>query len=353
MSLASASPVKWFVERPANSPSARPGGRAPRDLWARAAGLLLRALGVFNWRHGAEAAKRQPTVLRIADALGREAGRIRFLDDLSPPPPAPRVPDLASFLAADLAAIWIGHATLLLRIGGRTILTDAVFSTRVGISLVFATLGPRRLQRPAMTVAQLPPLDLILSSHAHFDHLDRPSLWRLARRFRDVPIVAATGTRDLINDLGYRRVSEMAWGDSINAGGLQVSPVAVRHWGPRVFYDNWRGYNAYLVERNGQRVIFGADTALTDSFRGVGPVDLMAVGIGAYDPYIAAHASPEQAWQMAMDAAARRVLPMHHSTFRLSHEPMDEPIRRLLAAAGGERHRVVAQRVGDTWSERR
>ena len=320
-----------------------------RDVAEQTARLLLRPLGVVNWRRGADVLKRRPLALQLADRLGRETGRLRFLDTLAPPPPAPRVPDVARLLSATLAAAWLGHATLLLRVGGKTILTDPVFSDRVGLGLLFATLGPRRHQRPALTVEQLPPIDLILSSHAHFDHLDRPSLWQLSRRFRHVPVIAAAGTADLIQDLGFSDIRELPWGQKTSAAGLEITAVPVKHWGPRVFHDNWRGYNAYLIESNEHRVLFGGDTADTDIFAGLGPLDLMAVGISAYDPFIAAHATPEQAWAMAQSAGARHVLPMHHTTFRLSREPMDEPLRRFLAAAGEERHRVVARRVGDLW----
>ena len=309
---------------------------------------LARAARV-DWRVGADAAKRRPLVLKLADKLGREEGRVRFLDHLADLPPAPRRPDVARLLAADLAAAWLGHATLLLRVGGRTILTDPVFSPRVGVSLLFATIGPKRFQRPALSIDELPPIDLILSSHAHFDHLDRPSLWRLSRRFRDVPVLAAAGTADLLEDLGFRAVRELKWEGRADVADLRVSAVPVTHWGPRVFFDNWRGYNGYLIESPRHRLLFGGDTAMTDAFAGIGPVDLMAVGIGAYNPYIAAHASPEQAWAMAEMAGARHVLPMHHATFKLSHEPMAEPLARFLAAAGGDAHRVVARRVGDLW----
>lgn len=331
-----------------------------RDVAAETARMLMRPARLLNWRRGANAAKRQPTLLRIADRLGRDPGRTRFLDQLSPPPPAPRRPDIARFLAADLAAAWLGHATLLLRIGGKTILTDPVFSHRIGVGLLFATIGPKRRQRPALTIDELPPIEFILSSHAHFDHLDRPSLWRIARRFGGTPVIAAAGTSDLFDDLGFGEIVELDWKQQTQIAGLKIAAVPVKHWGPRVFYDDWRGFNAYLIEatapRTGQaietagaRVLFGGDSAHTDVWRGLGPLDLLAVGISAYDPFIAAHASPEQAWEMSESAGALRVLPMHHTTFKLSHEPMDEPLRRLLAAAGDQAHRIVARQVGDLW----
>lgn len=302
----------------------------------------------LNWRTGADAAKRRQLVLKLADRLGRETGRVRFLDHLVAVPQSRR-PDLSGWEHADLAACWIGHATMLLRVGGRTILTDPVFHPRVGVGLVLATVGPLRHQQPALPIVRLPKIDLILLSHAHFDHLDRPSLHALSRRFPGTPLVCAKGTRDLVEDLAFGPVTELAWEESIRVAGVTISAVPVTHWGPRVFYDNWRTYNAYLIEGTGHRVLFGGDTAHTDTFQAIAPVHLLCVGIGAYDPYIAAHATPEQAWAMAQLAGARHIAAMHHSTFRLSHEPMNEPIRRLLDAAGAQSNRIVIRRVGDAW----
>jgi L-ascorbate metabolism protein UlaG (beta-lactamase superfamily) len=99
-----------------------------------------------------------------------------------------------------------------------------------------------------------------------------------------------------------------------------------------------------------RRILYGGDTAYQEHFRDVGKVDLAILGISAYDPFIQAHATPEQAWQMAGHVGADFVLPMHHSTFRLSHEPMHEPIERLLAAAGRDEQRVVVREIGDLWA---
>lgn len=289
-------------------------------------------------------------MLRLADRLGRGTGRFRVVDRLTPPPPARYTPDLTNWSRHDLAAVWLGHATVLLRVGGKTVLTDPVLSHRVGLGLGLVTGGPRRLVAPALAVKQLPPLDLILISHAHFDHLDRPTLMRLPKT---VPVVAARHTADLIADLGFP-VTELAWGDAATVAGLRVTAHPVKHWGARTFYDRHRGYNAYLIE-TGQtpprrRVLYGGDTAYHDAFAALAPVDLAILGIGAYDPYVAAHATPEQAWDMARQCRAAHVLPMHHSTFRLSHEPAGEPMQRLLAAAGTDAAKVVVRDVGQQWA---
>lgn len=274
---------------------------------------------------------------------------MRVLDRLNPPVAAPRKPDLTNWDQLDLAAAWIGHATILLRIGGMTVLTDPVFASRVGIGLGLFTGGPRRRVAPALSIRELPKIDLLLISHAHFDHLDRPTLVRLPRH---TPIVTAHHTRDLLTDLGFRTIDEMRWGESLTLGPLRLTAHEVNHWGARTFYDHHRGYNAYTLEAGRRRVLFGGDTAYHEGFREIGRVDLAILGIGAYDPYVRVHATPEQAWAMAGHVRAGHVLPMHHSTFRLSSEPLAEPMERLMTAAGRDADRIVIREVGGMWAAR-
>lgn len=301
----------------------------------------------FTWRQITDLVKHRRLAMRAADLLGRGRGRLRLFDDMNPPARPELTPDLSDWEQRDLSAVWIGHATVLLRLGGMTILTDPVFCTRVGLGMGLMTVGPRRMHAPAIGIRQLPKLDLILVSHAHFDHLDRPSLIRLSK---NTPVIAANRTSDLIRDLGFRSVTELRWGESARLGDIRVTAQEVKHWGARTFYDKDRGFNAYLLEAGKRKVLYGGDTAYHEGFRSLSRVDLAILGIGAYNPYVAAHATPEQAWQMADHCHADHVLPMHHSTFRLSHEPMHEPIERLLSAAGRLVDRVVATQVGASWS---
>jgi L-ascorbate metabolism protein UlaG (beta-lactamase superfamily) len=300
----------------------------------------------MSWRTYTDRLKHKPLALRLADWLGRGRGRMRWLDSLSPAPTARLKPDLSNWETLPLAAAWIGHSTVLLRLGGKTILTDPVFSNRVGLGMGLLTVGPLRKFAPALKISELPPLDLILISHSHFDHLDRPSLSKLPKQ---TPVVTAWKTRDLIADLGFRQVTELKWGESITLGELNVQAHEVRHWGARTFYDTHRGYNSYFLAANGRRVLYAGDTAYCECFRGAGRVDLAIFGISAYNPYIQAHATPEQAWEMAGHLPADRILPMHHGTFRLSHEPMEEPIARMLAVAGSQADRIVVREIGGMW----
>jgi L-ascorbate metabolism protein UlaG (beta-lactamase superfamily) len=302
-----------------------------------------------SWRTITDRAKKSDLTLRIADHLGRGTGRFRVLDRVKPPQAAVVQPDLSRWNEHELAAAWIGHATILMRIAGMTILTDPVFSSRVGLGLGLITGGPRRLIAPALSMRELPPIDLLLISHAHFDHLDRPTLARLSKK---IPVITAHHTSDLIRDLGFASVTELRWGESTVVGSLKISAQEVVHWGARTFYDQHRGFNAYLLEGANRRVLYGGDSAYHEGFKSignVGNVDLAAIGIGAYNPYIRAHANPEQAWAMGEMARAQYLLPMHHSTFRLSHEPDGEPLERLLAAAGSDVDRVVIRQIGGMW----
>jgi L-ascorbate metabolism protein UlaG (beta-lactamase superfamily) len=180
------------------------------------------------------------------------------------------------------------------------------------------------------------------------DHTDRGTLRLFAR---GTPVLVQSGNSDLVRR--FHDVQELSWGQSIELNGLRIEATEVRHWGARMITDRHRGYGGYLLQRNGRSVLFAGDTAYTDALtplRRRGPIDLAILPIGAYDPWIANHASPEQAWLMFQQLGAQFVMPVHHSTFRLSREPIDEPIRRLLAAAGEERWRVATTEVGGTWS---
>jgi L-ascorbate metabolism protein UlaG (beta-lactamase superfamily) len=299
------------------------------------------------WKQFTDLCKRKPIALQLAAQLGRGRGHFRWLDQINPPQPAPLIPDLKDWENRDLSAVWIGHATVLLRLEGMTILTDPVMANRVGLGYWLGTLGPRRHAAPALKIRQLPPIDLLLISHAHFDHLDRQSLWQLPKK---MPVIAASNTLDLIRDLGFKDTTELRWGEKTRLRNLTITAREVSHWGARTFIDKHRGYNAYLIESTRRKMLYGGDTAYHTRFQDLNKIDLAIFGIGAYDPYIAAHATPEQAWEMANHARATHILPMHHSTFRLSHEPMEEPMQRMLEAAGRDTDRIIIRQIGQTWT---
>jgi L-ascorbate metabolism protein UlaG (beta-lactamase superfamily) len=247
-----------------------------------------------------------------------------------------------------LHAAWIGHSTVLIRIDGFTILTDPVFSTRIGIEVGRVVVGMKRLVYPAVNPEEFPIPDLILLSHAHMDHLDKPTL-RMLENPRTM-VVTASATSDLLRVNRFKSVQELKWGESCQAGAAKIRAFEVQHWGARTRTDVHRGYNGYLIEAGRHRVVFGGDTAYTETFRTVRsakPVDLAIMPIGAYNPWLHAHCNPEQALAMANDAGAEFVLPVHHKTIKLSSEPTPEPIERLVAACGASPDRVATHEIGD------
>ena len=193
---------------------------------------------------------------------------------------------------------------------------------------------------------------MILISHAHFDHLDKPTLRRLAKP--TTQLLTAAGTSALIPK-GFGEVRELPWESEIEIRGVKFRAVKPVHWGARLTLDRHRGYNSYIIDAPDRRVLFAGDTAYTDVYsqlRGKDrPLDLAIFGIGAYDPWIHAHANPEQVWEMYTQSGAKYLMPMHHSTFKLSDEPLDEPLKRLLTVAGNYQSRIVAHSLGQIWSD--
>jgi L-ascorbate metabolism protein UlaG (beta-lactamase superfamily) len=261
--------------------------------------------------------------------------------------PVPHRPDPRLWPDSGLHIAWLGHSTVLIKVDGTTILTDPVFSTRVGLNLGPMTLGLKRITEPALKILQIPKPDLILLSHAHMDHLDVPSLRDLESK--RTLVITARKTSDLFRADRYSQVRELGWGERTRAGAAEVRAFEVNHWGARMRSDTYRGYNGYLIEVGRYRILFGGDTAITSTFRGLRtsrPFDLAVMPIGAYNPWIHFHCTPEQAWGMGNDAGAEFFVPVHHQTFQLSREPFYEPIERFRTAAGNHADRVAIGALG-------
>ena len=280
---------------------------------------------------------------RAAPAFFREISREYSRES----EPAPHHPDPKQWGDSGLHAAWLGHSTVVLKIAGFTIVTDPVFSSRVGLGFGPVTVGIKRLVEVAAPISKLPSVDLILLSHAHMDHFDLPSLRAL--QGRRTQVVTAWETANLLRPRRYAAVHELRWNQSVEVGPARVQAFQVEHWGARMRSDVFRGYNGYLVDVHGYRFLFGGDTAYTPSFKRLRTnqrLHLAIMPIGAYDPWIRVHCNPEQAWSMANDAGAEYVLPVHHQTFKLGREGRMEPIERLLTAASAEPERVVLQEIG-------
>ncbi|RNB58180.1 MBL fold metallo-hydrolase [Brevibacillus gelatini] len=250
---------------------------------------------------------------------------------------------------------WIGHSTILLNVYGTKILTDPVLGEKLGLRIAgIVHVGPRRFTPPALDADEIGSVDLILLSHAHMDHVDLPTLRRLAHP--STHVITASNTGKLLRRMPFASCKELAPGQAITTeDGVTVTAISVRHWGNRFPWNHDYGYNGYVIEKNGVRILYPGDTAymsmehLPQKF---GQFDLVFMPIGAYKPdsYQAAHCTPEQAWQMFKESGGKWLVPIHWNTFVLSREPVDEPLQRLLAAAGEEKNRIIVERQGETFA---
>ena len=268
------------------------------------------------------------------------------------PGAAPRVPYDPEALARNPSVSWIGHATLYVRLGELSFLTDPMYSERAS-PVAFA--GPKRLVVPGVPLAALPALDFVLLSHDHYDHTDLPTLRIIAAR--GIPCVVPTGMGELVRRVGGR-VVELGWWESVKLGELQLHCVPAQHFSGRGLTDrNRRLWAGWVVAGAARRFYFAGDTGyfpgLAEIAGRLGPIDLAAIPIGAYLPTAMMsriHLNPEEAVRVASDLGARQVVGMHWGTFDLADEPLDEPPRRFLAAAArqGFADRAFIMRVGET-----
>ena len=236
---------------------------------------------------------------------------------------------------------FIGHSSFFLQIGGQNIVIDPNYAKWIFVL--------KRLRRPGVKVRDLPAIDVVLVSHAHFSHLHRPSLRAIARHSRKLNGVAPTlivpeHVTDLVFDLGFRKVIEMKWWEELQVRNLTITHTPAQHWGARIIRDMHRGFGGYVIKSNKHSVYHSGDTAYFEGFSEIGRrlrPELALLPIGAYDPpsFRNVHTSPEDAVQAFRDMNARWMVPMHYGTFRLSHEPMDEPLQKLEEQA--EKHHLT------------
>ena len=288
----------------------------------------------------------------VSDSWSARFLRARVAEIGHDAPAAPHTPTPATWHDNAVTLAWLGHATVLINFYGLRILTDPVLFNRIGVDLGIGSLGPLRLVQCALRPEAVPDIDLVLVSHAHFDHLDTPSL--AVVRGRPVAVMAAA-TSDLLPRRAYAAVHELRWNESTTVttprGSALVRAIEVKHWGARLQRDTHRGYTGWVVEREGKRLLIGGDTAVTATFRDhrrFGPFEAAVMPIGAYDPWISNHCTPEQAVAMADAAGARLFVPVHHQSFSLSREPVHEPIARAERMLEAERGRLGLREVGET-----
>ena len=232
---------------------------------------------------------------------------------------------------------WIGHATFLIKLGDNTIITDPVFSKNAG-PLIF---GPKRFTKPALKLKEIPPVDLFLLTHNHYDHQDMMTIRRFPYKKAKVLVPLKLGKYFKRN--GYRDVEEMDWYEEIVINeNLKITFLPAVHWSKRSLTDtNKTLWGNFLIEYNGKKILFACDTGVGEIYKEIGkkygPIDITLINIGAYNfypimPYkdkSTFHTNPEEALSIAKDLESKKVIGMHWGTFVLSLEPIMEPQARF------------------------
>jgi L-ascorbate metabolism protein UlaG (beta-lactamase superfamily) len=269
-------------------------------------------------------------------SIRRKAGQIGRLirhSALTPRTGTTKSPVLSA--RGQLGVTFIGHSSFFLQLAGKNFVIDPNFAPWLFVL--------KRLRRPGLRIADLPPIDAVLVSHAHFDHLHRPSLRAIARATRRhsgrTPVlIVPSHLHDLVFDLGYEKVIELPWWRAARVGEVEITAVPANHWGARVIRDIHRGFGGFVLRSSNHSIYHSGDTAYFNSFAEIGrrlSPQVALLPIGAYQPasFRAVHMSPEDALRAFRDLEADVMIPMHYGTFKLSQEPMDEPVKRLLDEA--------------------
>jgi L-ascorbate metabolism protein UlaG (beta-lactamase superfamily) len=252
------------------------------------------------------------------------------------------------WLKDEVTASWLGHATVLINFFGATILTDPVLGKRIGVNLGKLKLGARRITEFPLQPEEMPPVDIVLLSHAHHDHWDMSSLKKFGHA---TDVIYPAGNSDLVPKRSFRRSIGLDWQESRRVRYVRFSAFEAKHFGRRMPRARQRGHNAYVMSRQGVKILFGGDTAYIKNFADyVGnPFDICIFGIGCYNPNVRSHATPEQVWDMFKQVKGRWLLPIHWRTFLMTREPVMEPMERLLKAAGDEADKIVCKIPGEVF----
>ena len=229
-----------------------------------------------------------------------------------------------------VAVTWIGHASFLIQFTDLNVLIDPNFANWLFLL--------KRIKRAGLKIRDLPPIDLVLLTHAHFDHFHKPTLRKLpAPKIGVMP----WGVGDLAQNLGFSRVIELDWWESFSQRDWKVTFTPSQHWGARTLRDSHRGYGGFVLEHQGRKIYHAGDSAYFGGFKEIGErlaPEIALLPIGAYHPesFRRVHMGPDEAVKAFRDLRARWMVPMHYGTFRLSFEALDEPLRWLREIAARE-----------------
>ena len=232
-------------------------------------------------------------------------------------------PDFPKLTKGQVALTWIGHASFLVQFTDLNVLIDPNFANWIFFL--------KRIKHAGLKISDLPPIDLVLLTHAHFDHFHRPTLRKLpAPKIGVLP----WGVGDLARGLGFGRIVELQWWESFSHEEWKVTLTPTKHWGARTLRDEHRGYGGFLLEHQGRAIFHAGDSAYFDGFKEIGTrcaPEIALLPIGAYypDSFRHVHMGPDEAVKVFQELHAKWLVPMHYGAFKLSFEAMDEPPRWL------------------------
>lgn len=255
-------------------------------------------------------------------------------------------------LNSGLRATWLGHSTVLLEIDGVRVLTDPVFGDRVS---PVPFLGPKRFHPVPAALSELPPLDVVLLSHDHYDHLCASTMRSLVKA--NVPIVTSLGVGARLEGLGIapERIVELDWFESTNVRGLRLTATPAQHFSGRSISDRNRTlWSSWVLETDRHKVFFSGDTGLTDEFAKIGteygPFDLVMLEVGAFhESWGDIHLGPENALRAFRMLGGGTLLPVHWGTFNLALHAWDDPGETLVRLATAEHARLLTPRLGQVF----
>jgi L-ascorbate metabolism protein UlaG (beta-lactamase superfamily) len=237
-------------------------------------------------------------------------------------------PEFPKVAEGQACITWIGHASFLIQTARTSILIDPIWAKWLKVF--------KRIKHPGLELHDLPDIDLVLVTHAHFDHLDKKTLRAVAA---EQPIVVPENVGNLVHGLGFNRVHELARWQSLEHEDVKVTLTPAHHWGARMLHDSHRGFGGFLLEFGGRSILHCGDSAYVE---GIFPqiaeradIEIALLPIGAYDAPTKrnVHMNPEEALTAFEELRARTMIPMHYGSFRLSYEPPNEPPARLLERA--------------------
>ncbi|MEK5256878.1 MBL fold metallo-hydrolase [Paenibacillus sp. FSL F4-0125] len=270
----------------------------------------------------------------------------------------PNTPPELSYLSEnslESTITWIGHSTFFLQYEGMNIITDPIWARRLGFE--------KRLGQPGIPLSEVPPIDLILISHSHYDHLHIASIRKLYRA--GTTLVVPVGLKRKMLRKGFRNCMEMEWWQEIKLGKIKLAFVPTQHWTRRTPWDtntsHWGGYILEPAESENKRLspnlYFAGDSGYFPGFKEIGnryKIDIALMPIGAYEPewfMTSQHVNPEEAIQAFLDVGAETMIPMHYGTFRLADDTAREALDRMESARvkhGISENRIRTLSYGET-----